>query len=257
MTEDEVYAKLDRIAAVIDGCVERGLRVEGRLPVGNMPRRAAQIRKCLNENMERSLNDPLTASDWIAVYARAVNEENACGGRIVTAPTNGAAGTLPAVLTYYRRSIPTATRKGVRDFLATAAAIGSLCKRNASISGAEAGCQAEVGSACAMAAGGLTAVLGGTLKQIENAAEIGLEHCLGMTCDPIMGLVQIPCIERNCVAAIKAIMGSRLALMGDGDHEVSLDSCIETMYRTGLDMQAKYRETSTGGLAVFAKKMEI
>lgn len=256
MSEGEVFKALDDIAAAFDACVDRGLRVEGKMPVSNIPRRAAQIHQRLKQNAEKFLNDPLSVSDWIALYARAVNEENACGGRVVTAPTNGAAGTLPAVLTYYRRTIPTATTKGVRDFLATAAAIGSLCKRNASISGAEAGCQAEVGSACAMAAAGLAIVLGATSAQVENAAEIALEHCLGMTCDPIMGLVQIPCIERNCVAAIKAVTACRLALMGDGNHEVSLDSCIETMYRTGLDMQAKYRETSTGGLALFAKKME-
>jgi len=196
------------------------------------------------------MRDPLTVLDWVNLYALAVNEENAAGGRVVTAPTNGAAGIIPAVLHYFERFCPSASPKGIRDFLLTAAAIGILYKENASISGAEVGCQGEVGVACSMAAGGLTAALGGSLGQIENAAEIGMEHNLGLTCDPIGGLVQIPCIERNAMGAVKAINASRMALRGDGKHRVSLDKVIKTMRDTGRDMAEKYKETSRGGLAV-------
>jgi L-serine dehydratase len=188
--------------------------------------------------------------DWVSLFALAVNEENAAGGRVVTAPTNGAAGVIPAIVAYYERFVPTANEKGIFDILLTAAAIGMLYKKNASISAAEVGCQGEVGVACSMAAGGLTAAMGGSNEQIENAAEIGMEHNLGLTCDPIGGLVQIPCIERNTMGAIKAINASRLALRGDGSHKVPLDQVIETMWQTGLDMQDKYKETSQGGLAV-------
>lgn len=250
---EKVYEELDTIASCMERCIERGLRTTGLLPVSNVPRRAKQMKDRLEKTAK---NDPLAVNDWTALFARAVNEENACGGRVVTSPTTGAAGTLPAVLEYFKRfkAVNGGKTTLIRDFLATAAAIGSLCKRNASISGAEAGCQAEVGSACAMAAGALTAVCGGTPEQVENAAEIGLEHCLGLTCDPIDGLVQVPCIERNSIAAVKAVTASRLALMGDGTHQVSLDNCIEAMYRTGIDLQSKYRETSLGGLAVYGKK---
>ncbi len=199
---------------------------------------------------EAALRDPLSALDWVNLYALAVNEENAAGGRVVTAPTNGAAGIVPAVLHYYMRFYYSGSESGVVRFMLTAAAVGMLCKRNASISGAEVGCQGEVGSACAMAAAGLAAVSGGTPEQIENAAEIGMEHNLGLTCDPIAGLVQVPCIERNAMASIKAINASRIALNGDGEHFVSLDKVIKTMRDTGADMQSKYKETSQGGLAV-------
>jgi L-serine dehydratase len=202
------------------------------------------------ERAERTLQDPLTVLDWVNLWALAVNEENAAGGRVVTAPTNGAAGIVPAILRYYQRFTPHSSQQGVHDFLLTAAAIGSLFKENASISGAEVGCQGEVGVACSMAAAGLTAALGGTPGQVENAAEIGMEHNLGLTCDPVGGLVQVPCIERNAVGAIKAIEASRLALVGDGTHRVSLDQVIETMRKTGLDMNERYKETSLGGLAV-------
>ncbi|MTI12099.1 L-serine ammonia-lyase [Sansalvadorimonas verongulae] len=250
---DAVNAKVDHIWDVMRNCIERGLRMEGELPVSKMQRRASTMHKQLMANPEAMLKDHFSIMDWVTLFAMSVNEENACGGRVVTAPTNGAAGIIPAVLAYYTRFIDGADQNGVRDFIATAAAIGMLYKMNATISGAEAGCQAEVGSACSMAAGALAAVLGGNVHQVENAAEIGMEHNLGMTCDPIGGLVQVPCIERNGMAAIKAITATRMAMRGDGNHEVSLDSCIETMYRTGLDLQSKYRETSTGGLAVFAK----
>lgn len=193
--------------------------------------------------------DPLSVIDWVNLWALAVNEENAGGGRVVTAPTNGAAGIVPAVLRYYQRLMPGASLTGTEDFLLTAAAIGSLFKENASISGAEVGCQGEVGVACSMAAAGLAAVMGGTAMQVENAAEIGMEHNLGLTCDPVGGLVQVPCIERNAVGAIKAIEAARLALLGDGTHRVSLDEVIETMRKTGLDMGEKYKETAQGGLA--------
>jgi L-serine dehydratase len=204
----------------------------------------------LAEALVANPDDPLHAVDWLTVYALAVNEQNASGGRVVTAPTNGAAGIIPAVLHYYRRFIPGADDAGVATFLLTAAAIGMLFKANASISGAEVGCQGEVGSACSMAAAGLAATMGGTPAQIENAAEIGIEHNLGLTCDPVGGLVQIPCIERNAVAAVKAVTAARIALRGDGVHHVSLDTAIKTMRDTGADMQDKYKETSRGGLAL-------
>ncbi|USE39283.1 L-serine ammonia-lyase [Endozoicomonas sp. SCSIO W0465] len=254
---DLVNAKIDAIWAVMHACIERGLRMEGTLPVSGLKRRAADMHKKLTSNPEAMLMDHFAIMDWVTLFAMAVNEENACGGRVVTAPTNGAAGVIPATLAYYTRFISRNNQQGIRDFIATAAAIGSLIKMNATISGAEAGCQAEVGSACSMAAAALAAVQGATMEQVENAAEIGMEHHLGMTCDPIAGLVQIPCIERNGMAAIKAITAARLAMRGDGDHAVSLDSCIETMYRTGLDLQAKYRETSLGGLAVYARAQPI
>ncbi len=251
---DKVYANIDALWDVMRNCIDRGLRMEGELPVSQMQRRASIMHKQLLAHPEAMLKDHFAIMDWVTLFAMAVNEENACGGRVVTAPTNGAAGIIPAILAYYTRFIDGANLKGVREFIATAAAIGMLYKMNATISGAEAGCQAEVGSACSMAAGALAAVMGGTVLQVENAAEVGMEHNLGMTCDPIGGLVQIPCIERNGMGAIKAITATRMALRGDGNHEVSLDSCIETMYRTGLDLQSKYRETSLGGLAVFAKR---
>ncbi|MGI9274365.1 MAG: L-serine ammonia-lyase [Endozoicomonas sp.] len=247
-------SKIDALWDAMRNCIERGLKMEGQLPMSGIKRRSANMHKTLTANPETMLSDHFAIMDWVTLFAMSVNEENACGGRVVTAPTNGAAGVIPAVLAYYSRFISRNNQKGIRDFLATAAAIGSLIKMNATISGAEAGCQAEVGSACSMAAGALVAVQGGTIDQVENAAEIGMEHHLGMTCDPIAGLVQIPCIERNGMAAIKAITAARLALRGDGNHAVSLDSCIETMYRTGLDLQAKYRETSLGGLAIYAKE---
>ncbi|KOQ17720.1 serine dehydratase, partial [Achromobacter xylosoxidans] len=204
----------------------------------------------LTQRAERTLSDPLSVMDWVNLYAMAVNEENAAGGRVVTAPTNGAAGIIPAVLHYYDRFVPGSNREGVRDFLLTAAAVGLLYKYNASLSGAEVGCQGEVGVACSMAAGGLAAALGGSVEQVENAAEIGMEHNLGLTCDPVGGLVQIPCIERNAMASIKAVNAARMALRGDGQHYVSLDSVIKTMRETGADMKTKYKETARGGLAV-------
>jgi L-serine dehydratase len=211
-------------------------------------RRAAALRASLEAGDDGG--DPLRTLDWVGLYALAVNEENAAGGRVVTAPTNGAAGIIPAVLHYYARFVPGADDDGIVRFLLTAAAIGVLFKENASISGAEVGCQGEVGSACSMAAGGLAEVLGGTPEQVENAAEIGIEHHLGLTCDPIGGLVQIPCIERNAVASVQAITAARMALYGDGSHHVSLDKAIRTMRETGRDMSVKYKETSRGGLAV-------
>jgi len=248
--EAEVIAGLDRIHAAMEACIERGLRCDGILPGGlSVKRRAAQIKTAILARMERNISDPLAAMDWVNLWAMAVNEENAAGGRVVTAPTNGAAGIVPAVLRYYER-FHQGDPAGVRTFLLTAAAIGALYKRNASISGAEVGCQGEVGVACSMAAGGLAAALGGTNAQIENAAEIGMEHNLGLTCDPIGGLVQIPCIERNAMGSIKAIDAARLALLGDGQHSVSLDKVIATMKRTGDDMAEIYKETSMGGLAV-------
>lgn len=252
--EYETLAFLDQVHDVMDKCIDRGLAAEGCLPGGlNVPRRAKILHAELKANSERGLSDPLTIMDWVNLYALAVNEENASGGQVVTAPTNGAAGIIPSVIRYYERfcvhRAPSA-RDGIRTFLLTAAAIGALYKTRASISGAEVGCQGEVGVACSMAAAGLTAALGGTNEQIENAAEIGMEHNLGLTCDPIGGLVQIPCIERNAMGAVKAINAARLALKGDGSHFVSLDQVIETMRQTGLDMQSKYKETSQGGLAV-------
>ncbi|CUI65121.1 L-serine ammonia-lyase [Cognatishimia activa] len=240
-----------RIWDVMNGCIDRGLENEGILPGGlNVRRRAKAINDSLMAERGMNLVAPHTINDWISAYAMAVNEENAAGGQVVTAPTNGAAGVLPAVIRYWLDHVPGATSSKIEDFLLTAAAIGGLVKYNASISGAEAGCQAEVGSASAMAAAGLCAVMGGTPEQVENAAEIALEHHLGMTCDPIKGLVQVPCIERNGLGAIKAVSAASLALRGDGQHLVPLDSVIETMRQTGADMHEKYKETSLGGLAV-------
>ncbi len=244
---EDLRSALLRIWSVMQHCVSAGLQHDGILPGGLLvPRRAAQLAAQLDTHP----GDPLYVLDWITVYALAVNEENAAGGRVVTAPTNGAAGVIPAVLHYYIRFVPGADEDGVVQFLLTAGAIGALFKTNASISGAEVGCQGEVGSACSMAAAGLTAVLGGTPRQVENAAEIGIEHNLGLTCDPVGGLVQIPCIERNAVAAVKAITAARMALRGDGSHFVSLDTAIKTMRDTGADMSHKYKETALGGLAL-------
>lgn len=244
----EITQRIDRIWQVMDECIERGLHAEGVLP-GRMAvlRRAAKLRKRLEQRSEPS---PMAATEWVNAFAIAVNEENASGGRVVTSPTNGAAGIIPAVLKYYTRFVPSASAEGVRTFLLTAGAIGILYKTNASISGAEMGCQGEVGVACSMAAGGLAAVLGGSNDTIEEAAEIGMEHNLGLTCDPIGGLVQIPCIERNAMGAVKAINAATLAAHGDGTHKVSLDQVIETMRQTGIDMKSSYKETSQGGLAV-------
>jgi L-serine dehydratase len=251
-TPAETDAGLDRIWAVMEQCIERGCRGEGVLPGGlQVPRRAGRLFRTLQARPLAA--DPLAALDWVSLFALAVNEENAAGGRVVTAPTNGAAGVIPAVLAYHVRFLAGAgaADQGVREFLLTAGAIGSLYKRNASLSAAEMGCQGEVGVACSMAAAGLAAVMGGTNEQIENAAEIGMEHNLGLTCDPIGGLVQVPCIERNTKGAAKAINAARLAVLhGDGTHQVPLDRVIETMRQTGLDMQDKYKETSQGGLAV-------
>ena len=250
-TDAEIDAGLLRIWAVMQACVQRGCKTGGVLPGGfKVKRRAADLHRQLCANPEAALRDPLQVLDWVNLYALAVNEENAAGGRVVTAPTNGAAGIVPAVLHYYVRFVPGATDAGVIDFLLTAAAIGILYKENASISGAEVGCQGEVGVACSMAAGALCAVLGGTPAQVENAAEIGMEHHLGLTCDPVGGLVQIPCIERNAIASVKAINAARMALRGDGTHHVSLDKVIKTMRETGADMMTKYKETARGGLAV-------
>ena len=247
---EEVNAGLDAVHAAMEACIERGVRTDGVLPGGlQVKRRAKRVRDELRDRAERELSDPLAAMDWVNLWALAVNEENAAGGRVVTAPTNGAAGIIPAVLRFHDRFYR-GTAESRREFLLTAAAIGSLYKRNASISGAEVGCQGEVGVACSMAAAGLAAAMGGTVAQVENAAEIGMEHNLGLTCDPIGGLVQIPCIERNAMGAIKAIDAARLALLGDGEHSVSLDKVIATMKRTGEDMKEIYKETSLGGLAV-------
>ena len=255
MSGEELDAGLDKIWQVMRDCIAHGLVTAGQLPGGlNVKRRAANLWKQSEDvkNGDNRANDlPHDAVHQVSLYAMAVNEENAAGGRVVTAPTNGAAGIIPAVLRYYAEDCrPSDPVKGVREFMLTSAAIGMLCKRNASISGAEVGCQGEVGVACAMAAAGLVAALGGSNEQIENAAEIGIEHHLGMTCDPIGGLVQIPCIERNGMGAIKAITAASLALKGDGTHYVSLDSVIETMRQTGADMHNKYKETSLGGLAI-------
>jgi L-serine dehydratase len=248
-TAAQVRAGLADLWQVMRACVERGCRTDGVLPGGlKVQRRAPRLFRQLT--CEGHSDDPLHAMDWVTLYALAVNEENAAGGRMVTAPTNGAAGIIPAVLHYYDRFVPGASADGVARFLLTAAAIGALFKKNASISGAEVGCQGEVGSACSMAAGALAEVLGGTPEQVENAAEIGIEHHLGLTCDPIGGLVQVPCIERNAVASITAINAARIALRGDGRHVVSLDKAIKTMRITGRDMLDKYKETSRGGLAV-------
>jgi L-serine dehydratase len=243
--------RLDRLVAVMFDCIDRGMRTDGELPGGlKVRRRASALRARLQASEQRNMRNSIPAMDYVNLYAIAVNEENAAGGRVVTAPTNGAAGVVPAVLRYYVEHCQDSSKDGVRVFLLTSAAIGALCKMNASISGAEVGCQGEVGVACSMAAAGLTAVLGGSSRQIENAAEIGMEHHLGMTCDPIGGLVQIPCIERNAFGAVKAINAASLALSGDGAHHVTLDQVIRTMRDTGADMQAKYKETSRGGLAV-------
>ncbi|MBS0512949.1 MAG: L-serine ammonia-lyase [Proteobacteria bacterium] len=252
-SEDETRAALQRIWEVMQGCVARGITQEGILPGGlNVRRRAAALHRKLRERAtgHNLISDTMAALDWVNLYALAVNEENAGGGRVVTAPTNGAAGIIPAVLHYYMNFMPGSSPRDVESFLLAAAAVGALCKKNASISGAEVGCQGEVGSACAMAAAGLADVLGGTPEQVENAAEIGLEHNLGLTCDPVGGLVQVPCIERNAMASIKAINAAQLALRGDGDHAISLDQVIRTMRDTGRDMLDKYKETSRGGLAV-------
>jgi L-serine dehydratase len=245
----EVKSGLLRIWAVMQECVAAGCATDGVLPGGlKVRRRAHALRQKLDQAGDEA--DPLYAMDWVTLYALAVNEENAAGGRVVTAPTNGAAGIIPAVLHYYLRFVPGADDDGVVRFLLAAGAIGSLLKENASISGAEVGCQGEVGSACSMAAAGLAEVLGGTPAQVENAAEIGVEHNLGLTCDPVGGLVQIPCIERNAIGAVKAITAARMALRGDGEHKVSLDKAIKTMRETGADMKIKYKETARGGLAV-------
>ena len=247
----EVVVKegLARIWGAMQACVRRGCDREGILPGGlKVKRRASALYRKLT--CDTRTTDPLVAMDWVNLYALAVNEENAAGGRVVTAPTNGAAGILPAVLHYYRRFSPNSSDEGVFRFLLTSSAIGMLYKRNASISGAEVGCQGEVGVACSMAAAGLAEVLGGTPEQVENAAEIGMEHNLGLTCDPVGGLVQVPCIERNAMASVKAINAARLALSGDGKHKISLDKVIATMRQTGADMMTKYKETARGGLAV-------
>lgn len=245
----EVDAGLDAIWSAMASCVAHGLETEGVLPGGlNVKRRANLVKKRLDAVTNPAERD--LATEWLQAFALAVNEENASGGRVVTAPTNGAAGIIPAVASYYLRFVPGASADGIRRFLLTATAIGSLFKANASISGAEGGCQAEVGSACAMAAGALCAVLGGTPAQVENAAEIAMEHHLGLTCDPVAGLVQIPCIERNAIASSTAVSAARLSLHGDGTHLVSLDMVIETMRQTGIDMSTRYKETSEGGLAV-------
>jgi L-serine dehydratase len=250
-SEAETRTELLTIWQAMQDCVARGLRSPGTLPGGlHVARRAPAMAEELRNQPEAALRDPLTILDWVNLYALAVNEENAAGGRVVTAPTNGAAGIMPAVLHYYQRFCPKADENGIIEFMLTAAAIGILYKENASISGAEVGCQGEVGVACSMAAGGLTAALGGSIWQIENAAEIGMEHNLGLTCDPIGGLVQIPCIERNAMGSVKAINASRMALKSDGKHRVSLDKVIKTMRDTGRDMKDKYKETSRGGLAV-------
>lgn len=248
-SEEELNAGLDRIWNVMNNCIERGLKISGILPGGlNVKRRAAKLWLTANDTNNSLPHDGMHK---VSLYAMAVNEENAAGGRVVTAPTNGAAGIIPAVIKYYSQDCkPQNPVQGIRDFMLVAACVGMLCKTNASISGAEIGCQGEVGVACAMAAAGLTAALGGTNEQAETAAEIGIEHHLGMTCDPIGGLVQIPCIERNGMGSVKAITAASLALKSDGTHHVSLDQAIETMRVTGFDMQAKYKETSLGGLAV-------
>jgi L-serine dehydratase len=247
-SEAEIRAGVTRIWAAMMGSMERGLCTEGILPGGlNVRRRAPRLARRIETIGSK---DPLAPLDWVNVFAIAVNEENAAGGRVVTAPTNGAAGIIPAVGRYYQRFIDGANDEGLFQYFLTAGAIGILYKENASISGAEVGCQGEVGVACSMAAGGLVAAIGGTNDEIENAAEIGMEHNLGMTCDPIGGLVQIPCIERNAFGAVKAVNAARMSVSGHGEHKVSLDQVIETMYRTGMDMQSKYKETSLGGLAV-------
>jgi L-serine dehydratase len=249
---EAVRAGIDRIWQTMRACIDRGMAAEGILPGGlNVRRRAHRLAERLREKeADGKVSDPLAPLDWVTVYAMAVNEENAAGGRVVTAPTNGAAGVVPAVAHYYERFIPDADHEGILRFFLTSAAIGSLYKENASISGAEVGCQGEVGVACSMAAGGLVAALGGTNGQVEHAAEIAMEHNLGMTCDPIGGLVQIPCIERNAMGAVKAVHATRIAMNESETHKVSLDQVIRTMYLTGLDMQSRYKETSLAGLAL-------
>lgn len=250
-TDAQIDAGLARIWEVMSGCLTRGLETDGILPGGlKVRRRAKAIHDSLMAERGANFSAPHVINDWVLAYAMAVNEENAAGGQVVTAPTNGAAGVVPAVIRYWLDHVPSASVKQLDEFLLTAAAVGGLIKTNASISGAECGCQAEVGSAAAMAAAGLAAVLGGTPEQIENAAEIALEHHLGMTCDPVRGLVQVPCIERNGLGAIKAISAASLSLRGDGTHFVPLDAAIETMRQTGRDMDSRYKETSLGGLAV-------
>ena len=250
-TDAEITAGIHHIWQVMRDCMDRGLATGGILPGGlSIRRRAAAIHEALKAEAGMNLTAPHVINDWMSMYAMAVNEENAAGGQVVTAPTNGAAGVVPAVIRYWLEHVPGASERQLDDFLLTASAVGGLIKHNASISGAECGCQAEVGSASAMAAAGLCAVLGGTPQQVENAAEIALEHHLGMTCDPVAGLVQVPCIERNGLGAIKAVSAASLALRGDGQHFVPLDAAIETMRQTGADMSEKYKETSLGGLAV-------
>lgn len=251
-TEEEIRQGLAQIWQAMRSCVDSGLKQEGVLPGGlNVQRRAARLHRSLLEiGKPNVIGSTLSAMEWVNLFALAVNEENAAGGRMVTAPTNGAAGIIPAVLQYYMKFCPEAKDSDVVDYFLAAAAVGILCKRNASISGAEVGCQGEVGSACAMAAAGLAEILGASPEQVENAAEIGLEHNLGLTCDPVGGLVQVPCIERNAIAAVKAINAAQMALRGDGTHFISLDRVIRTMRNTGADMHDKYKETSRGGLAV-------
>jgi L-serine dehydratase len=250
-SEADIRSGLLRIWKVMQACVKNGCRNEGILPGGmKVKRRAAELSRKLRGQPAITYKDPLQCLDWVNLWALAVNEENAAGGRVVTAPTNGAAGIIPAVMHYYHHFYPAADDDGIVRFLLTAGAIGILYKENASISGAEVGCQGEVGSACSMAAGALTEVLGGTPEQVENAAEIGMEHNLGLTCDPVGGLVQVPCIERNAMASVKAINAARIAMRGDGQHFVSLDKVIKTMRETGADMKTKYKETARGGLAV-------
>ncbi len=249
--EAGLSADISSIWKAMDDCVKRGLSQEGELPGGlQVKRRAKQVAAKLEEGWSRNELGPLAANDWLSVFAMAVNEENAAGGKVVTAPTNGAAGVIPAVLSYHNKFNSAVGPAEIEEFLLTASAIGAIIKQNASISGAEVGCQGEVGSAAAMAAAGLAAIMGGTPEQVENAAEIALEHHLGMTCDPVGGLVQVPCIERNALGAVKAVTAASLALHGDGSHFVPLDACIETMRQTGVDMDARYKETSQGGLAV-------
>jgi L-serine dehydratase len=251
MSRAELDQGLDRIWQAMSDCVDRGLSKDGVMPGGlKVRRRAKQLYHRMDEEWRQNKPNPLMANDWLSVYAMAINEENAAGGRVVTAPTNGAAGVIPAVMRYWKRFHVDSDVRGIRDFLLTAAAIGGIIKHNASISGAEVGCQGEVGSASAMAAAGLCAVMGGTPAQIENAAEIALEHHLGMTCDPVAGLVQVPCIERNALGAVKAVTAASLAIKGDGTHFVPLDAAVETMRQTGHDMNERYKETSLGGLAV-------
>ncbi len=256
--ENKIREGLLSLWSVMQECVNNGIANKGVLPGGlNVQRRANKLHEQLKKKSDKEPDDPLAILDWVTLYALATNEENAGGGRVVTAPTNGAAGIIPAVLHYYMHFIPKADDDGVVRFLLTAAAIGILYKKNASISGAEVGCQGEVGSACSMAAGALTEVLGGTPTQVENAAEIAMEHNLGLTCDPIGGLVQIPCIERNATASVKAIHAARIALQGDGTHFVSLDKVIETMRKTGEDMHLRYKETSRGGLATHVLEVPV